>query len=61
MILDHWENSARYVGLHRGFAEAFAFLHQPQLAQLPVGRHEIAGDQILLPHATALQLPTVLR
>ena len=46
MILDQLQNSALYLPLQRGFAEAFAFLNQPGLAQLPPGRHEIVGTQV---------------
>ena len=46
MILDCWENWARYVGLHHGFDKVFAFLNQVQISQLPVGRYEIAGDKV---------------
>ena len=46
MILDTLENAARVVGLKEGFAEAFGFLSQPNLEQLELGKHEIAGDRI---------------
>jgi YhcH/YjgK/YiaL family protein len=46
MILDRLENAARYLPLQRGFAEAFAFLKRPDLAQLAPGRHEIVGTQV---------------
>ena len=57
MILDRLQNSARYIPLHRGLAEAFAFLNQPQLAQLPPGRHEIAGTQVYATVATKAGRP----
>ncbi len=37
-------DSALREGLHPHFAKAFAFLRRPDLAALPVGRHEIDGD-----------------
>lgn len=37
-------DSALQEGLHPRFAKAFAFLRRPDLAVLPVGRHEIDGD-----------------
>jgi len=46
MILDTLINSARYAGMHPGFARAFAFLAATDLAALPPGRHEIDGDRI---------------
>ena len=45
MILDTLENHAQYSGISPRLARAFAFLRQlPEDA--PVGRHEIAGDEI---------------
>lgn len=46
MILDRLQNAARYVSLHQGFAEAFAFLNQPKLSELAAGRYDIAGEQV---------------
>lgn len=46
MILDTVRNTNRYLSLNPRFAEAFAFLDRPDLRELPVGRYEIAGDQI---------------
>ncbi len=37
-------DSAILEGLHPRFAKAFAFLRRSELAELPVGRHEIDGD-----------------
>ena len=34
----------QYVGLHPRFEKAFAFLKRPDLADLPLGRYEIDGD-----------------
>ncbi len=44
MILDTLENAARYAGLRLGCSEAFGFLDQPGLAELPDGTYEISGD-----------------
>jgi len=45
MILDRLDDFAQYAAAHRGFASALAFLHRPDLAELPDGRHEIDGDR----------------
>ena len=46
MILDRLEQGDLYTSLHRYFSEAFAFLRQKGLAELPAGKHEIAGDDV---------------
>jgi len=46
MILDTLENAGKYVGLKFGISEAFGFLDQPKLANLPDGEYEIRSDQI---------------
>ena len=46
MILDTLENAAKYAGLKAGISEAFGFLDQPGLAELPDGKHEICGDRV---------------
>jgi len=46
MILDTLENAAKYAGLRAGMSEAFGFLDQPGLADLPDGKHEILGDRV---------------
>ncbi len=46
MIYDILDNSDRYVALHDGFAEAFAFLRRPDLRELAVDRYVIDGDRI---------------
>ncbi len=46
MIYDILENSNRYVTLHDGFAEAFAFLRRPDLRELAVDTYAIDGDRI---------------
>lgn len=46
MILDQLDHAAKYTGLKEGLSEAFGFLGQPGLAELPDGKYEIAGDRI---------------
>lgn len=46
MILDTLAKSARYAVLHPGFARAFTFLRETDVAALPAGRHPIDGDRI---------------
>ena len=46
MILDVLENAYRYLPLHEGFAEAFAFLKRPDLGALPVDSYPIDGDRV---------------
>ena len=46
MILDTLENAAKYAGFKAGISEAFGFLDQPGLAELPDGKHEISGDRV---------------
>jgi YhcH/YjgK/YiaL family protein len=46
MILDALENAARYAGLKAGCSEAFGFLDQPGLQELPDGKYEISGDSV---------------
>lgn len=46
MILDTLENAARYAELKSGISEAFGFLHQPGLDELPDGRYEIVGNRV---------------
>jgi biofilm protein TabA len=46
MILDTLGNAARYAGLKVGLSEAFGFLDQPGLAELPDGKHEIADGRV---------------
>ncbi|RKX47287.1 MAG: YhcH/YjgK/YiaL family protein [Verrucomicrobia bacterium] len=46
MILDTLGNAAKYAGLKIGLSEAFGFLDQPGLAELPDGKHEIAGSRV---------------
>ena len=46
MIMDTLENAARYAGLRVGCSEAFGFLAQPGLEELPDGKHEIAGERV---------------
>lgn len=46
MILDTLTNAAKYAGMRTGLSEAFGFLDQPGLADLPDGRHEISGNRV---------------
>jgi biofilm protein TabA len=46
MILDTLSNAPRHAAVHTGFAEAFAFLRRPDLADLPAGRQEVNGAQL---------------
>jgi YhcH/YjgK/YiaL family protein len=46
MIIDELQNSDRYLTVHPGFRQAFAFLRRPDLKDLAVGRHAIDGDRI---------------
>jgi len=46
MILDTLDNAARYAGLKVGCSEAFGFLDQPGLTDLPDGKYEIMGDRV---------------
>jgi YhcH/YjgK/YiaL family protein len=46
MILDTLAEAARYAVLHAGFARAFTFLRETDVAALPAGRHPIDGDRI---------------
>ncbi|HNW92806.1 MAG TPA: YhcH/YjgK/YiaL family protein [bacterium] len=46
MILAPLAQANDYAALHPHFAAAFAFLRRTDLAQLPDGRQEIAGDDV---------------
>lgn len=46
MVLDTLNNAARYAGLKDGCSEAFGFLDQPGLADLPDGKYEVAGEKV---------------
>lgn len=46
MILDSLKNLKNYEGLHPRFAKAMEFLLTSDLANLPLGRNEIQGDEI---------------
>jgi YhcH/YjgK/YiaL family protein len=48
MVLDTLANSARYAGLHAGFARAFAFLSSADLNALSTGRTDIDGDALFV-------------
>lgn len=46
MIIDTLDHADTYTSLHPYFAQAFAFLRDPALATLPLGKHKIDGDAI---------------
>ena len=46
MIMDSIERGPGYAALHPGFAKAFAFLRDTDLASLPDGRIELDGDRL---------------
>ena len=46
MIMDRLENAGQYFELHPAFEQAFTFLLRSDLAELPVGRHDINGDSL---------------
>lgn len=46
MVIDTLMHAPRYEILHPGLKAAFAFLRRPDLASLPVGRHEISGNGV---------------
>jgi beta-galactosidase beta subunit len=45
MIQDVFERAPVYFGLNPHLERAFAFLARPDLAALPVGRHDVDGDR----------------
>lgn len=46
MIVDVLDNADFYAALNPHFATAFAFLRQPDLADMPEGRHDVDGDNV---------------
>jgi YhcH/YjgK/YiaL family protein len=46
MIVDVLENAFRYMTLHRGFAQAFAFLGRTDLKELAPGTYAIDGERV---------------
>ncbi len=58
MILDTLGNAAKYAGLKMGISEAFGFLDQPGLAELPDGEYEIFGDRVyaIIAHENGRQI-----
>lgn len=48
MILDTLDQSARYIGLHPGFARAFEFLSDAALMQRDPGKHELDGERLFV-------------
>jgi len=58
MILDTLGNAAKYAGLKEGLSEAFGFLDQPGLAELPDGTYEVSGDRVyaIISHVDGRQI-----
>lgn len=48
MIYDAVKNAGHYAGLGERFQKAFDYLNATDLSQLPVGRHEIDGEDIAI-------------
>ena len=48
MIMDSSARGAVYAALHPGFAKAFAFLRDTNLAALPDGRLELDGERLFV-------------
>ncbi len=46
MIVDRLVNANRYQGMPAALTRALAFLRDTDLARIPLGRHEIDGNQI---------------
>jgi biofilm protein TabA len=44
--MDRLEKAGKYCKMHPAFEEVFAFLKRKDLADLPLGRHEIEGDRV---------------
>ena len=47
MILDHLNNAARSLPLHKDFAKAFEFLRQAGLKDMADGKYPIDGDRVV--------------
>jgi biofilm protein TabA len=48
MILDYLDNIKYYEKLHPKFKQAFSFLLNNDLINMPVGKHEIDGDNLFV-------------
>ncbi|MCZ7593293.1 MAG: YhcH/YjgK/YiaL family protein [Kiritimatiellae bacterium] len=46
MIVAKLEDCGRFLHLHPGFAAAFRFLQEEELAALPAGRRELVADKL---------------
>ncbi|WP_210490164.1 YhcH/YjgK/YiaL family protein [Rufibacter aurantiacus] len=46
MVLDQLQHASRYYALHPLFRQAFAFLQEADVQNLPTGKHELAGDDL---------------
>lgn len=48
MILDTLKNSAAYISVHPRFEKAFEFLHSVNLQELPIGKTELEGADLVV-------------
>ncbi|QHL86569.1 DUF386 family protein [Nibribacter ruber] len=46
MVLDQLQHADRYTSLHPLFAQAFQFLREADVLNLPTGKHEILGQEV---------------
>jgi biofilm protein TabA len=46
IIINKLQHAERYFKMHLAFEKTFVFLRRDDLAELPVGRHEIDGDRL---------------
>jgi biofilm protein TabA len=46
ILMDRLEQAEQYYEMHPAFKEAFAFLNNSNLSELPIGKHEIDGDRL---------------
>ncbi|MBA9078267.1 YhcH/YjgK/YiaL family protein [Rufibacter quisquiliarum] len=46
MILDSLQHAERYYSLHPLFKQAFQFLQEADVQNLPTGKHELAGEDL---------------
>jgi YhcH/YjgK/YiaL family protein len=48
MILDKIENAHLYQGIHPGIDKALAYIKKTNFSDLPMGKHEIEGDDVFV-------------
>ncbi|KIL41457.1 hypothetical protein SD70_07430 [Gordoniibacillus kamchatkensis] len=48
MIIDHIKNASLYAAMHSGFASAFDFIANNELAAMQPGKYEINGSDLFL-------------